>query len=360
MGSHYLTERERREMYLLLILLVSPAFGRPSPDQLDVGEDIGNQLGIFTNFNNETGKLFVNSSVVENVVKMLLEAETHILKMNAELKTLETQEIKFNASYFLQYNEAKSYLRQTRQGLRKLAHRTVADVRDLKILLGALDESKESVFIELFIEKMKDLMIETLKTLKEAKEKYNSAIETFDNLNLSIKSQNKHLEKMVTENSDEYNAWVKKLRGGIYGAITTSTIATIIADVFGCLGICSAVSGAISIGVTTTTELEIDLIIQKYRAEFEKMKVITERMLESGRNFDKAINVAIGILTKEIDLITIWNKSAKTVSKNIDEYSVEFLKEYKSLRTVFINGLDDLKNATENFLLQPKDIFKID
>merc|ERR1711941_188214 len=75
-------------------------------------------------------------------------------------------------------------------------------------------------------------------------------------------------------------------------------------------GICSAVN----FGVSSITALEIeDKIaqeIQKYRAEFGKMKKITDRMLESGQNFDKAINVAIGILTKEIDLIIIWNQSA--------------------------------------------------
>merc|ERR1712079_130684 len=122
-------ERERGEMYLLLILLISPAFGRPSSDQLDVGAEISNQLESFINFNNETGKMLLNSSLTEDVAKMLHEAEQKIIEMEAELKFLESEELKFKDNYFPKFNEAKSYLRETRQELRKLAHRTVTDVR---------------------------------------------------------------------------------------------------------------------------------------------------------------------------------------------------------------------------------------
>merc|ERR1712077_141213 len=137
--------------------------------------------------------------------------------MQAELKTLETQEIQFNHTYFKEYNEAKSYLRESRQGLRKLAHRTVTDVRDLKILLGGLDETNDTVFLKIFINRMKDLMVETLESLKEAKEKYNSALETFDNLNSAIKSQNIQLKKLLTEK--------KKI-----SPLSTATVACIVAD----------------------------------------------------------------------------------------------------------------------------------
>merc|ERR1712018_1124369 len=113
--------------------------------------------------------------------------------MEIELKTLESDELKFEDNYFPAYNEAKSYLRETRQDLRKLAHRTVADVRDLKILLEALDETNDTIFLKISINRMKDLMIETLETLTEAKEKYNKAVETFDNLNSYVALHNRKL-----------------------------------------------------------------------------------------------------------------------------------------------------------------------
>merc|ERR1712241_1091773 len=200
MGVLHSERRERREMYHLLILLVTPAFGRPSSDQ-DAGANIENQLNHMLLFSNETGNFFLNSSLTEEVIRVLQEAEQNILKMNAKLKTFETKEIQFNDTYFPKFNQAKSYLKQSRRDLRKLADRTVTDVRDLKIFLGALDETKDSSgvnpFLEIFLNRMKDLMIETLKTLKNAKRKYNSALDTFDNLKYQIESENLTLKKML-------------------------------------------------------------------------------------------------------------------------------------------------------------------
>merc|ERR1712242_573707 len=102
------------------------------------------------------------------------------------------------------------------------------------------------------------------------------------------------------------------------------------------------------------------LFHQMVNVEYGKFQTITERMSESVNNFDQAIKVAIGILTEEIELISIWNKSAKVVNKNIDEYPAEYLRQYKSVRNIFISGLDDLKNAANKFLEQTKDILKLE
>ena len=50
---------------------------------------------------------------------------------------------------------SRQYLRQVRQQLRKLAQRTVTEVRDLKILLEDLD----SVFLKAAIDRTKELML---------------------------------------------------------------------------------------------------------------------------------------------------------------------------------------------------------
>jgi len=195
-------------------------------------------------------------------------------------------------------------------------------------------------------------MIETLKTLKEALEKYNSAVATFEKLNHSIATQNRNLEKMTDKNSAEYKAWTEKVRGGLYGTIAGTTVGCIVADALGGFGLCSLTSAIISIPTAIAFEAEIAI----YSATLEKLKSITGRMLESGYNFDNAINEAIEILTEEIDLINNWANSAEVVNKNIDKYPQQYLKKYKSIRTVFINGLDDLNNAAEQFLEQPVDI----
>merc|ERR1711953_1065909 len=349
------SQRERREMVILLILLVSTAFGRPSSDR-DVGTQIGNQVDDIGHFSNETGKMLRNSSLTEEVIKMLLEAEQAILTMTAELKTLETEEMKFKDNYFPNFNKAKAYLGRTRQDLRKLADRTVKDVRDMKVMLEAIDETTDSsaanLYLKISMNRMKDLMIETLEALKKAKGKYNSALEVFDNLNTSIKKQNIQMNEFVTNSS----SWIEHPRAGIYSAVGATTVGLIVADVFGCLGLCSAV-GAIASGSTvSSTEVEVANVL----AKIEKLKFISDEMLRSGNNFDKAINVAINLLENEIEIIGKWTQSAKIVSDNIEEYPVETLRLLKPFRTIFITGLDDLKMAAAEFLAQPENILTLE
>jgi len=356
--------RERREMYLLLILLVTPAFGRPSSDQ-DAGANIENQLNDMLLFSNETGKFLLNSSLTEEVIRVLLEAEQSILKMNAKLKTFETKAIQFNDTYFPKFNKAKSYLRQSRRDLRKLADRTVTDVRDMKIFLGALDETKDSSgvnpFLKIFLNRMKDLMIETLENLKEAKGNYNSALETFDNLKQQIDGENRKLNKMLDKNSEEYKAWKKDVNKAIDSSLAavaaTSTTACVIVDIFGGFGICSGINAA-AIGGTYAARYG-----EAYRAlaiSAKELTIISRRMVESGDNFEQALNVAIAVLQNEIEIIGRWTQSAKTVSDNIEQYPLELLSMVKSIRTIFVTGLDNLKKAAEDFLAQPKYILTLE
>merc|ERR1711953_100872 len=351
--GQYFTERgrERREMYLLFILLVSPAFGRPSSDQPDVGAEISDQLNNILQFSNVTGNMFHNSSLTKEVIKMLLEAEQNILKMNAELKTWQTTEMKFKDNYFPLFNQAKSYLKQTRQDLRKLADRTVTDVRDMKVMLEALDEIKDSSaaihFLKISMNRMKDLMVETLKTLEKAKGKYNSALRTFDNLNSQIQSENKKLKKMLDKNSEDYKAWLERMKhiyelGDWLPSIWDSLLLEEINLPF------------------NHPNKEIESKIDRYTAELEKLKEISDKMLWSVNNFDKALNGAIKILEKEIEIIGKWTQSAKAFSATLDTSPVELLSVLKPMRTMFITGLDNLKKAAEDFLAQPKNILTLE
>merc|ERR1712066_732207 len=342
MGSHYLTERERREMYLLLILLVSPAFGRPSSDQLDVGEDISNQLDKIVNFTNETGKLLKNSKLFEKVSDSLTEAEQNILEMEAELKSLKSKipQLQDEGNFFPDYNKAKRYLRETRQELRELAHRTVSDVRDLKILFEALDEtndndndkskSKQSFLLKISIDKMKSLMIETGERLEEARKKYTSATLAFDNLISSVKTQNGIMEVVKNETIVNY----QKDKDCTETVRENCKIAS-----WFTFGLCSLIHHSENEGPLETA-----------RVELEDLQAKTDNLLERTITLNQDIKDAIGIMNEEIDRIDIWAESAKRVSKNIEEYPIESLTKYQTIRNHFKNGLDDLIHADEIFL----------
>merc|ERR1712073_262053 len=164
MGSTSQTGREReREMYLIVLLLISTALGRPNSAQLDVGENIVNQLNSIVRFTNETGSLLGDSRLIRAVSEGLQAAELNILEMEAELRTSQAQDYRLQSvgSYVAAFNETKSYLQQARQELRDLADTAVKEIRDVFELLEDLDRNNDPVLLKLAIDIIKDLMLET-------------------------------------------------------------------------------------------------------------------------------------------------------------------------------------------------------
>merc|ERR1711884_291772 len=353
-----------REMALLL-LLISTAFGMPSSGQPDVGAKIANQLEIFNNYSNEAGKLFVNSSLIEDVVKSLLGAEENLLQMEVGLKSLkyEVPKLRIDGNYFTDFNKAKYYVRQTRQGFREFAYKTVIELRDLKILIQDIDKSQDSILLKISLGKIKDLMIKTLKTLKEAEENYKNAVELFNGLNTSITSKHEELEKMLNRNSAEYHVWVKTVK-----EVETEVCQNRSKDTKDRLNnwyknaknkVKEAFKPIDVLGVINTEPLCLDSVDEKvsdFEAELRKLKGITEGTLEKTKHFDEDIMKAIDILTEETDHFEIWTEEVKDVSQTIDKNTEEYLREYKIIGTAFIAGIDGLKVASEKFLDQPKDI----
>merc|ERR1712076_279507 len=195
----------------------------PSSALIDIGSQIINQVDSVVGFTEETRAVFDNSELFEIISESLKVAEQNILEMDAELKLLEVEELQFEDNYFPAYNEAKRYLRETRQGLRKLAHRTVAEVRDLKVLLEDLDKNNDSFILKISVDEMKGLMIETQESLEDAREKYHSAMTSFKGLNSIIRAQNTKLTEMLTQDSAEHQDWVTKVTDLAWEACANET-----------------------------------------------------------------------------------------------------------------------------------------
>merc|ERR1712193_405515 len=205
------TERQR-EMYFHVLLFVSSAFGMPSKTD--------NEFRSFIDFSKETGDLLDNSDWIKEVFDSLEKTEPNVLGLEVELKTLpyEVEGLGIEGNYFPAYNEAKRYLRETGQKLREFAYKTKAEVRDLKTLFAAADESDDSDLIRTAIDKMTGFMSDTLKKFRDANEKYKTARKTFVDLkNLSTRSKDK-VEKMLRDAVREENnipEQAKKLRDEI-------------------------------------------------------------------------------------------------------------------------------------------------
>merc|ERR1712241_1141553 len=321
MGITSKTERgERREMVILLILLLSTAFGRPSSDR-DVGTQIGNQLEDILEFNNEQGKLLNNSNLFGKVSESLKNAQQNIIDMETELKTLALKfdSLREEKSFFPEFNKAKSSLRQTRQELRELAHRTVKEEKNVRSLLGALNNdaasrSHKPILLKAAIGRMKLLMEETKEKLKAAKNKYEEATLAYTNLISSVKAQHDILgveARNIYEKFEEDKEYTEKVRSNCK-----------IASWF-TFGACSLIHHFVN-----------EVPLERARLEVEDLETMSEKLT----TIDK------------------WAKSAELVRKNIDDFPEETLRLFEPFRVVFKNGLDDLKKAAENFLAQPMHI----
>merc|ERR1712241_914816 len=364
MGLHKERERER-EMAFLLILLISTAFVMPSSGQHDVGAKIANQLEIFNNYSNEAGKLFDNSSLIEEVVESLLGAEENLLQMEVGLKSLkyEIPKLRIDGNYFSDFNKAKSYVRQTRQGFREFAYKAVIELRDLKVLIQDVDKSQDSILLKISLGKVKDLMIKTLKTLKEAEENYKNAVELFNALNTSITSKHEELEKMLNRDSAKYKAWVN-----IVTEVETEVCQNRSKNTENRFqqffknaenAVKEVIKKVDVLKVINTGPLCLDSVNEKvsdFEAELEKLKGITEGTLKKTKHFVENIKKAIDSLTGEIYHFDIWTEDVMDVSQTIDKNTEEYLIEYKTIGTDFIASIDVFKLASEEFLAQPKEI----
>merc|ERR1719232_1192325 len=196
-------------MYFHVLLFISPVFGMPSKTD--------NELRSFIDFSKETGDLLDNSDWIKQVFDSLEKTEPNVLGLEVELKTLpyEVEGLGIEGNYFPAYNEAKRYLRETGQKLREFAYKTKAEVRDLKTLFAAADESNDSDLIRTVIDKMTGFMSDTLEKFRDANEKYKTAKKTFVDLkNLSTRSKDK-VEKMLIEGSAEQEEWKKVVRDAV-------------------------------------------------------------------------------------------------------------------------------------------------
>jgi len=191
-------------------------------------------------------------------------------------------------------------------------------------------------------------MVLSKDALIEAKEKYNNAIKTFEDLNSSIQLQNRFLKNLLDTESADHKAWEAKVRGAAYGASVPVSVGTFAAlDAVGCLGFCSLIGNLAVLGAVTATTEET---IKSYTAELEKFEALTGGMLASGQKIDETMKEGIAFLVEEIEILNKWSNSVDAVSTNIDNYPQESLKKYKAIRTVFINGLNDLQTTATEFL----------
>merc|ERR1711874_612297 len=356
-----ISQREiQRAMYFQLFLLIAPAFGMPSKSAGGGGEVV-NELQSLIDFSRKTGDLLDNSEWIQEVFVSLNNTEQNLLDLEVELKTMPYADktgVGLEENLFPEYNNAKRYLRETGQKLREFAYKTVAEARDLKTLFAAVDESQDSGLLQIAITKMTGFMSDTVEIFREANEKYQTAKNTFVNLKDSSTGSKDKVEKMLNTDSDEHQKWMNVVSEAVKEEIKYSEqVQNLTAKIEAHFAkdaakaenemadtdfeeteikktdaetkkIHDAITNGIKI-LDNKVNKEIEYAIKSYNAKLEKLKVFTDSMLESGDNFERTIDNAMGILSE--------NKET-------------FLTKFQDISSDLTTELDYLKKSAETFL----------
>merc|ERR1711953_445425 len=155
MGSTSQTGWEREMYYLIVLLLISPAFGMPNWPVDIVSDAFLRSLEA-----QEVSRLdnwFIEEAQAEDLPLTKLDNYEHVRCGS----WLEANVLKQYRNKTLLLDSNKSLLQQTRHEVRDLAETTVAEVRDVMILLEDFKGNNDTVLIQLAIDIMKDLMLET-------------------------------------------------------------------------------------------------------------------------------------------------------------------------------------------------------
>lgn len=223
--------------------------------------------------------------------------------------------------------EAKHKLIESRQGLRGLAQTTIKASNDLIFILDEFEKEPEELhLLKIKIEIMKNLVNNTNIELSIARARYNQAFKLMDNVRAIIRIAGETLKKVLED--------------GDYGKWEFATHPwTILLDILGCLGICSAVADAVD--------------MHQRMARFED---IANSLIVTVGNTDNILQEGLTFLEEELRIIIDWMSNAEKVEGNIERYPPERLQKFKVFRTIFKRGIVALKASAQKFLDQPIDI----
>jgi len=303
--------------------------------------------------NVSSGVLNKAQDTFRNLTVWLKEADENIEKLVEEMEEVKLDAKKIQNNFIDKYLKSKTELRRVRQNLRKLAYKTVTASEDIKLLLDAMENNPDPVLQQAQVATMKDLLKETKISLTDANEKYNTAVDILSSLSFDMKQLIEKLDRSITNGTEEYENWTSKVRWGAYGGAGSLAAGLLVADILGCLGICSAIGTPTSIA---TAAIAVESAIDEYSGKLQLFQTRVETIQEKVGGMDELVKSAVEALKDEIDILDRWDSSAETVSFNFDSYSEEKLKKFEALRKIVRRGIDALQANAQEFLEQPVNI----
>jgi len=285
------------------------------------------------------------------------QAEKRMEQITEKIGTLGVKKTGITKTAFEKYDNAKKEIRGAHRKLRSLAYKTVNACEDLELYLegwDVTDKNTRRIYLKEQLTIMEDLMKDSIKIVKEAEKKYEEAIDNIEGVNTKLRDFSREMTNMLDTTSAEHSSWTTNLRAGVYSAAGSVTVGMIVADIFGCLGICSAVGTSISWGTAIPA---VEASIASVEAKLEELKSIGDQAKRDVGQIKTTTGDLIKVLENELSLITAWKNDAENLNRKLDRMDLDKFKDMPIYRTSFARALRNLRESAQEFLNQPENLF---
>jgi len=296
--------------------------------------------------------------VVQKVDETIKVTERKIQELTEKIGSIEETSDKLTGEVFQKYDQVKKDMRAARRKLRSLADKTKIACKDLEIYIegwnNEVDNGDKRLYLQMQIDIMEGLMKESLELLTEAEKKYVSAIDNVDGVTTKLWDFQRFVKKLLNKKSAEHKQWKTKLRAGAYGTSGALTVGMIIADVLGCLGICSGVVTS-SAWITATATAEGNIAIVKQH--FEELETIGNSIKADFGDIRTQTSNLMTVLQTELRIVASWKTNAQNLNGKLDRLSLDSFDRLPFYRNSFLRSVLALRKSAEEYLNQPVVLF---
>jgi len=282
-----------------------------------------------------------------------------IKDITTEIGVVNAGEIKHTKLALDAYRSVKSTLRRQRFKLTKLADKTVRVTDDLLLYLEAWGpdysgEEKKS-YLKIQMDILQKLIEESKVVLEEAKKEYAAAIDKVDEVDGHLTGFSNAINRLLSNSTDEHAILENKVENAAIGG-TLILVGTVIADIFGCLGACTAV--AITAGGAAGAGLASSL--SEAEARLSQLENVVSRADDDIKLIREDTNNLMNFIKEEITLISSWQNAIDVLESKMEYAGDEDFLKLKLHRKSFEKALQGLHKAATDFLNVPTDIFEND
>jgi len=308
---------------------------------------------------------FSNLSNLEIVEELVEESEEIITRLQQGVSEINEKHRSFAGEALKNMIYIKLQLKTSRISLNDIAQRTVYAVADLKAFSEAffaddteeisdlanvvdlrnadkIEYVKEQMTVMMNLIKDTNTKITEVRTIyAEIREKMSSVEETLVQYKLMVE----HLLKNETSDGANYQVYA---RSGVYTSAGISTTACIVADILGAMGFCSFINAAAVTGSTITLEVAL----ANMRANLETLKKDGELAISDVQELMATQDEVEEYLYKEEQTLVFWAAALQVMERKVEDTDRLFLKAPKIVKQRYLNSLDELHKAAQNYLDQ--------